>query len=133
MVGCQLWHARQSDMLVTCFLPESKKAGRCGGPTSHFFAMVTCTSEYTSKKEGGISKSSSAAFASQKILNYPQMGIGALFIPLPENVIQAIKNATLQHLGEELRCGQVQKMVLSKDKKKTHPLKRVCIKNILGF
>lgn len=63
--------------------------------------MVTCTSEYTSKKEGGISKSSSAAFASQKILNYPQMGIGALFIPLPENVIQAIKNATLQHLGEE--------------------------------
>jgi len=47
--------------------------------------MVACYSEYSSKNEGGTSKPCSAAFASQKIPDYIQMGVGAVLVPLPEN------------------------------------------------
>lgn len=65
--------------------------------------MVAYCSEYSSKNEGGTSEPFSAAFASQKISDYIQMGTAALLIPLPENVMQAIRDATLQHLEGEQR------------------------------
>lgn len=75
-----------------------------------FFAMVAYYSEYSSKNKGGSSQPSSAVFACQKIQDHIQMGIGAFLIPLPKNVIQAIENATLQHLeGEQRRSSAVGK------------------------
>ena len=65
--------------------------------------MVAYYPEYSSKNEGVSSEPSSAVFASQKIPDYIQMGVGALLIPLRENVIRAIKKATLQHLDGEQR------------------------------